>query len=221
MNAKALRHLAQADELLGRLIESVGPCRLKPVPRRSPFEALVKSVAYQQLNGKAATAIFGRFKALYPDRRFPTPEALLATPDERLRSAGLSRAKVAAIKSLATHTVSGVVPSAREIARMTDEEVLERLTAVRGVGPWTVQMLLIFTLGRMDVLPTTDYGVRKGFALLYGWPELPTPRELEAHGEKWRPHRTTAAWYFWRALELPPEKHRWRRASAAATGRRS
>ncbi len=213
MNAEALRHLAQADELLGRLIETVGPCRLKPAPRRSPFEALVKSVAYQQLNGTAAAAIFGRFKALYPGRRFPTPETLLATPDARLRGAGLSRAKVAAIKSLATHAVSGLVPSARQIARMTDEEVLERLTAVRGVGPWTVHMLLIFTLGRTDVLPTTDYGVRKGFALLYGWPELPTPRELEAHGEKWRPHRTTAAWYFWRALELPPENRR------LATGR--
>jgi 3-methyladenine DNA glycosylase/8-oxoguanine DNA glycosylase len=219
MTDEALKHLAQADQLLGRLIEAVGPCRLKPAPRRSPFEALVKSVAYQQLNGTAAATIFGRFKAIYPGRRFPTPNAVLATSDERLRAAGLSRAKAAAIKSLAAHTISGVVPSSREIARMTDEEVLERLTAVRGVGPWTVHMLLIFTLGRTDVLPATDYGVRKGFALLYGWPKLPTPKELEAHGEKWRPHRSTAAWYFWRALELPPEDRKWRRAAAVATVR--
>jgi DNA-3-methyladenine glycosylase II len=217
MTAEALKHLARADDLLGRLIDVVGPCRLKPARRRSPFEALVKSVAYQQLNGTAAATIFGRFKAIYPECRFPTPDAVLATADERLRAAGLSRAKAAAIKSLAAHTISGVVPSSRDIARMTDEEVLERLTVVRGVGPWTVHMLLIFTLGRTDVLPATDYGVRKGFALLYGWPELPTPRELEAHGEKWRPHRSTAAWYFWRALELPPEDHKWRRAPAAGT----
>src|SRR5580700_2258405 len=142
MTAEALKHLAQADDLLGRLIDVVGPCRLKPAPRLSPFEALVKSVAYQQLNGTAAATIFGRFKAIYPECGFPTPDAVLATADERLRAAGLSRAKAAAIKSLAAHTISGVVPSSRDIARMTDEEVLERLTVVRGVGPWTVHMLL-------------------------------------------------------------------------------
>jgi len=211
MNAEALRHLAKTDVHLGRLIEAVGPCRIKPAPRRSPFEALVKSVTYQQLNGKAASSIFARFKALFPGSRFPTPEALLATPGEKLRGAGLSRAKVAAMKSLATHAISGLVPNSRDIARLSDDEVIERLTAVHGVGPWTVHMLLIFTLGRTDILPTTDYGVRKGFALLYGWPELPTPKELLAYGEKWRPHRSTAAWYFWRALELPPEKHCWRK----------
>jgi DNA-3-methyladenine glycosylase II len=205
VNAEALQHLTRADDLLGRLIAKVGPCALKPAPRRSPFEALVKSVAYQQLNGTAAGTIFGRFKALYPRRRFPSPREVLATPDERLRGAGLSRAKVAAIKSLAEHTISGVVPTSRAISGMSDQEILERLTVVRGIGPWTVHMLLIFALGRTDVLPATDYGVRKGFALLYGWPELPTPEELRAHGEKWRPHRTTAAWYFWRALDLPPE----------------
>jgi DNA-3-methyladenine glycosylase II len=125
----------------------------------------------------------------------------LITPEEKLRGAGLSRAKVAAIKDIAAKTIEGVVPTRRAISKMTELEIIERLTTVRGVGPWTVEMLLIFTLGRTDVLPTTDYGVRKGFALTYGWKELPTPRELLEFGERWRPHRTTAAWYFWRALD--------------------
>ena len=126
----------------------------------------------------------------------------MTTPAERLRGAGLSRAKVAAIKDIAAKTVEGVVPGSRAIAKMSDAEIVERLTTLRGVGPWTVEMLLIFTLGRTDVLPATDYGVRKGFAVTYGWKELPTPKELLAYGERWRPHRTTAAWYLWRALEL-------------------
>jgi DNA-3-methyladenine glycosylase II len=203
MNPETLRHLSSKDIILGRLIRQVGPCLLKPKSRRSLFETLVQSVTHQQLSGAAAKTIFGRLKALYPRRRFPRPEDLLATPDERLRGAGLSRAKVAALKDIAAKTIAGVVPTSRAIAKMSDEEIIERLTTLRGVGPWTVEMLLIFTLGRMDVLPVTDYGVRKGFALTYGWRELPTPKELLEHGEKWRPHRTTAAWYFWRALELP------------------
>lgn len=202
MTPEAVEYLSRADKVLGKLIAQVGRCTLVPKTRRSPFEALVKSVAYQQLNGTAAATILGRVKALYPGRKFPTPEDLLETPDERLRGAGLSRAKVAAIKDIAAKTVSGIVPASRHLARMSNEEIVERLTTVRGVGPWTVEMLLIFTLGRADVLPTTDYGVRKGFALTYGWKELPTPKELREFGERWRPHRTTAAWYFWRALEL-------------------
>jgi DNA-3-methyladenine glycosylase II len=203
MTDGAIEHLMQADKILARLIQQVGPCKLKPKSRRSPFEALVQSVAYQQLNGTAAATILGRVKALYPKRRFPRPEDLLSTPDELLRGAGLSRAKVAAVKDIAAKTLAGVVPSSRAIAKMTEADILERLTLVRGVGPWTVEMLLIFTLGRTDVLPVTDYGVRKGFARVYEWPELPTPKELLAYGEKWRPHRSTAAWYFWRAAELP------------------
>lgn len=203
MTEEVLQYLTRSDKILGRLIRRVGPCKLKPRSRRSPFEALVQSVAYQQLNGTAAATILGRVKALYPHRRFPTPEDLLNTPDERLRGAGLSRAKTAAIKDIAAKTLSGVVPGAAAIVKMTELEIVERLTTVRGVGPWTVDMLLIFTLGRPDVLPVTDYGVRKGFALAYGWKELPRPRELLEFGERWRPHRTTAAWYFWRALELP------------------
>jgi len=203
MTEAALEHLCGADQTLGRLIRRVGPCRLKPKGRRSPFQTLVQSVTYQQLNGTAAATILGRVKALYPHRRFPTPEDLLGTPDDRLRGAGLSRAKTASIKDIAAKTIDGVVPESREIAGMTDEEIVKRLTTVRGVGPWTVEMLLIFTLGRPDVLPATDYGVRKGFALTYRWKELPKPKQLLEFGEKWRPYRTTAAWYFWRALELP------------------
>jgi 3-methyladenine DNA glycosylase/8-oxoguanine DNA glycosylase len=203
MSAQAIQYLAKADKILGRLIKQVGPCTLEPKNRRSPFEALVQSVAYQQLNGTAAATILGRVKALYPKRHFPRPEDLLATTDEKLRAAGLSRAKVAAIKDIARKTLDGVVPTSRAIANLSDTEIVERLTALRGVGPWTVEMLLIFTLGRTDVLPATDYGVRKGFALTYGLKELPTPKALLEHGERWRPHRTIAAWYFWRALELP------------------
>jgi DNA-3-methyladenine glycosylase II len=203
MTPEATEHLARADKVLARLIQRVGPCTLKPKSRRTPFEALVHSVAHQQLNGIAAATILGRVKALYPNRRFPTPADLVATPDRRLRRAGLSRAKIAAVKDIAAKALDGTVPTSRRMGKMTEAEILERLTALRGVGPWTVEMLLIFTLGRTDVLPATDYGVRKGFALTYGWKDLPSPKELLEHGEKWRPHRTTAAWYLWRSLDLP------------------
>lgn len=201
MTKEAITHLARADKVLGQLIKRVGPCKLVPKSGRSPFESLVRSVVYQQLNGTAAATILGRVKALYPGRRFPRPEDLLASSDEQLRAAGLSRAKTAAVKDIAAKTLAGIVPTSRLITGMSNEEILERLTSLRGVGPWTVEMLLIFTLGRPDVLPVTDYGVRKGFALTYGWKELPRPKELLEFGERWRPHRSTAAWYFWRALD--------------------
>lgn len=175
---------------------------MKPHSRRAPFVALVTAVVHQQLNGTAAMSILKRVLALYPGKRFPKPEDLLATPDDRLRAAGLSRAKIASIKDIAAKTVAGVVPGSRAIIRMSNEQIIERLSDVRGVGPWTVEMLLMFTLGRLDVLPATDYGVRKGFALTFGWKDLPTPKELLEYGERWRPHRTTASWYLWRALEL-------------------
>ncbi len=202
MNEETLQHLSAADKILARLIRKVGPCTLKPQRNCSPFQSLVQSVAYQQLTGKAAATILGRVKDLFPTQSFPEPEDLVNTPDEQLRAAGLSRAKVAAVKDIAAKTLSGVVPTSREIRKLSNEEILERLTSIRGVGPWTVEMLLMFRLGRPDVLPVTDYGVRKGFALTYKLDELPTPQELLAHGEKWRPYRTTAAWYMWRALEL-------------------
>ena len=211
MHEKAIEHLSQADKILGRLIKKVGPCNLGAEDEQSnlrhgPFAALVKAVVHQQLNGKAASAILKRVLALYPKRSFPTPADLLRTSEEELRAAGLSRSKVAAIRDIAAHTVSGLVPTAKAIAAMADHEILEKLTAIRGVGPWTVEMLLIFKLRRPDVLPATDYGVRKGFALIYRWKELPTPAELLAYGDTWRPYRSIAAWYLWRSLDLPEEK---------------
>lgn len=196
-----MEHLTQADRIMARLIKNVGPCALKPARRQSPFVALVSSVAYQQLNGTAAATILGRVKALYPGRAFPAPEDLLQTPDEHLRGAGLSRAKVAAIKDIAAKTLAGVVPAPSVIARMDEATILDQLTTIRGVGPWTVEMLLI-KLGRPDILSATDYGLRQGFALAYRCKELPTPAELLAFGEIWRPHRTVASWYLWRSVDL-------------------
>jgi DNA-3-methyladenine glycosylase II len=203
MTEAACSYLTKVDPVLGKLIQRVGPCSLVPRKSRSPYESLVRSVAYQQLNGTAAATILGRVIALFPGRRFPRPDDLLEIPEERLRAAGLSRAKTAAIRDIAARTLEGIVPARRVIVRLSDDEIRERLTQVRGVGVWTVEMLLIFTLGREDVLPATDYGVQKGFALTYGRKELPRPKELLAFGERWRPHRTTASWYFWRALDRP------------------
>jgi DNA-3-methyladenine glycosylase II len=202
VNQPALQHLVRGDKVLARIIKRVGPCPLAPRRGVPPYQALVKSVTYQQLNGNAAATIFRRMLALFPGMKFPAPEDILAAPEEKLRSAGLSRAKTAAIKDIAAKTIAGIVPPRRVIARMSDAEIIAQLTTIRGVGPWTVEMLLMFTLGRPDVLPATDYGVRCGFARVYGLKELPSPKELLAHGERWRPHRTVASWYMWRALEL-------------------
>jgi DNA-3-methyladenine glycosylase II len=206
VNSSALQHLQKVDRVLARVIKRVGPCPLAPRRALQPWQALVRSVAYQQLNGTAAETIFKRFLALFPDTKFPTPQQIVAALDERLRSAGLSRAKTAAIKDIAAKTIAGVVPERRVIAKLSDAEIVERLTTIRGVGPWTVEMLLMFTLGRPDVLPATDYGVRSGFALVYGLKELPHPKEILAHGERWRPYRTVASWYMWRAIDLAKEK---------------
>jgi DNA-3-methyladenine glycosylase II len=166
-----------------------------------PFDALAESIAYQQLSGKAAATIFGRVRALYPKKKWLDPELLVATSDEALRAAGLSRAKTAALKDLAAKTIDGTVPSGRALIRMSDDEIITRLTTVRGIGRWTVEMLLLFDLGRPDVWPVDDYGVRKGFAKTFGRRKLPTPKQLMKFGEKWRPYRSVAAWYFWRALD--------------------
>ncbi len=171
-----------------------------------PLDSLAESIAYQQLNGKAAATIFGRVRALYPKRKWFSPELVLATSDETFRGAGLSRSKTTAIKDLAAKTIAGVVPTLAVLERMGDEEIITRLTAVRGIGRWTVEMLLLFDLGRLDVWPVDDYGVRKGYARTFRKRKLPTPKELFVIGEKWRPYRSVAAWYFWRALDLPPEQ---------------
>jgi DNA-3-methyladenine glycosylase II len=204
----AHQHIAATDPRIAALIARSLRYNIKPAPLIRPFDALAESIAYQQLSGKAAATIFGRVRALYPRRKYLDPEKILATPDESFRAAGLSRSKIAAVKDLAAKTIDGTVPSARAIARMSDEEIILRLTEVRGIGRWTVEMLLLFDLGRPDVWPVDDYGVRKGFAKIFGRRKLPTPKQLMKFGEKWRPYRSVAAWYFWRALDVPKKTSR-------------
>ncbi|MFY0573890.1 DNA-3-methyladenine glycosylase family protein [Cystobacter fuscus] len=199
----ARRALAKADPLLGALMKQVGPLRLEVEALRNPFVALARSIAYQQLTGKAAATIFGRVcERVGQGARF-TPEAVLAVPVEDLRAAGLSGAKAAAMRDPALKAREGEVPTLARARRMSDAALVEHLTKVRGIGQWTVEMMLIFRLGRPDVLPVDDYGVRKGFMRTYGLAEMPRARELLAHGERWRPWRSVASWYMWRALELP------------------
>src|SRR5687768_7749055 len=203
MNPAASKHLSKVDRILARIIRKVGPVNVTPPKGVTPFMSLVRAVAHQQLTGKAANTILGRVLALYPGRRFPTPEDLLGTPNRKLRAAGFSWAKVRSVKDIAAKTVEGVIPpTTRALLKLSDEEIIERLTSVRGVGSWTVEMMLIFTLGRPDVWPVTDFGVRKGLALTYKLKELPTPKEVMTYGERWRPHRSAAAWYLWRACDL-------------------
>ena len=231
---------------MAQLIRRSRRYEITPAVSIRPFDALAESIAYQQLNGKAAATIWGRVRALYPKTKWLDPAKVLATPDEKLRAAGLSRSKTAAIKDLAAKTIDGTVPSGRALLRMSDDEIIARLTQVRGIGRglwrcllltggmlgairtvpsgrallrmsddeiiarltqvrgigrWTVEMLLLFDLGRPDVWPVDDYGVQKGFAKTFRKRKLPTPKELMKHGEKWRPYRSVAAWYFWRALD--------------------
>jgi methylated-DNA-[protein]-cysteine S-methyltransferase len=200
-SAVALRHLREKDEVLGRAFDRLGPFRLRLASLQTPFEALAESIVYQQLTGRAAATILGRTVALFRPRRFPRPADLLAASDEMLRGAGLSRGKVAALRDLAAKTEEGLVPGLAALRRMSDDEIVERLTQVRGIGPWTAQMLLIFRLGRPDVLPVTDYGVRKGFSRVFGKRKLPTPKALLKYGDRWRPYRTVASWYLWRAVD--------------------
>ena len=204
----AHQHLAATDPRLAALIARSLRYNVKPVQSLRPFDALAESIAYQQLSGKAAATIFGRVRALYPRQKYLDPKKILATPNDSFRAAGLSRSKIAALKDLAAKTIDGTVPSARAIAQMSDEEIIVRLTEVRGIGRWTVEMLLLFDLGRPDVWPVDDYGVRKGFAKIFGRRELPTPKQLMKFGEKWRPYRSMAAWYFWRALDVPDTTNR-------------
>jgi len=193
--------LRASDPRMAALIARSRRYEIGPAASIRPFDALAESIAYQQLNGKAAASIWNRVRALYPKRKRLDPAKVLATPDETLRAAGLSRAKIAAIKDLAAKTLDGTVPSSRALLRMSDDEIVARLTTVRGIGRWTVEMLLLFDLGRPDVWPVDDYGVRKGFAKTFGKRKLPTPKQLTKHGEKWRPYRSVAAWYFWRAVD--------------------
>ena len=202
MHEDALRHLSNSDPRLAALIARSRRYNIKAGALVRPFDALAESIAYQQLSGKAAATIWGRVRALFPGK-YLDPKQVVAMPDEKLRAAGLSRSKVAALKDLAAKTIEGIVPSGRAVVKLTDEDIVERLIAVRGIGRWTVEMLLLFDLGRPDVWPVHDYGVRKGFARVFGKRKLPTPKQLTKLGEKWRPYRSVAAWYFWRALDEP------------------
>ncbi|MCP9473092.1 MAG: DNA-3-methyladenine glycosylase [Nitrospira sp.] len=201
----AEEHLARVDPVMGRLIRDIGPCTLTPQPRRPLFESLVRAIAYQQLHAQAAESILRRFAALCRGRGFPRPEQVLSMPESPLRDAGFSRAKIVALRDLAEKTLDGTVPTKRALARMDDEAIVERLTTVRGIGRWTVEMLLIFHLGRPDILPVTDFGVRNGFRIAYGLRTMPAPKRVGQHGERWKPHRTVAAWYLWRAVDQAKE----------------
>jgi DNA-3-methyladenine glycosylase II len=198
---EATKCLAERDACLKRLIDETRAFELTAVRARSPYEALLQAIAYQSISGKAAATIFARVKALGGNGRAPSPEAMLKLPKAALRKAGLSGAKVVAMKDLAQKTLSGVVPTLAQARKLPDEELVARLVSVRGVGAWTVEMFLIFRLGRPDVLPIHDLGVRKGWSVAYGKKHMPTPRELLAFGERWRPYRTVASWYMWRAFE--------------------
>jgi DNA-3-methyladenine glycosylase II len=199
---QAIAHISSADRRLARLIEKSIEFRLEIEAAQSPYEALLEAITHQSISGKAAATIFARIKAFGANGRCPTPEEILRARKAALRKAGLSGAKVAAVKDLARKAIEGIVPTLEEAQKMSDQELVDRLISVRGVGAWTVEMFLIFRLGRPDVLPIHDYGVQKGFALTYGKKEIPKPRELAQFGERWRPYRTVAAWYMWRAVQL-------------------
>ncbi|HLX96549.1 MAG TPA: DNA-3-methyladenine glycosylase 2 family protein [Verrucomicrobiae bacterium] len=206
MNAAAHKHLSAGDPVMRRLIREHGKCALTPETRRTPFQSLVQAVAHQQLNSTAANTILRRFIQLFPGRRFPRPEDLAGVTDAQIRACGFSFAKIKAIRDIATKTLAGVVPTSRQIAKLSDDEIVARLTEVRGVGRWTVEMLLIFQLARPDVLPADDFGVRTGFRHAYRKRDLPRVKDLLAFGERWRPHRTTAAWYLWQAANAAKKK---------------
>jgi DNA-3-methyladenine glycosylase II len=197
----ATKHLCACDETLAELVLNTAPFHAEMEAHQSPYEALLEAIAYQSISGKAAATIFGRVNALSANGGIPTPPEMLKLRTQALRKAGLSGAKVLAMKDVAKKTIEGVVPSMEAAEKMSDEELIKRLVSVRGVGAWTVEMFLIFRLGRPDVLPIHDLGVQKGWSVAYGKKHKPSPKELLAFGERWRPYRTVASWYMWRAFQ--------------------
>ena len=202
MSEHILNHLSSMDRNMGGLIRAVGPYGLVLENEAHPFQALAHAIAHQQLHAAAARTILARFISNVGNGVFPTPEAVIAAPEAALRAVGFSFSKIAALRDLATKTLEGVVPERRTLERLEDAEIITRLTEVRGIGRWTVEMLLMFHLGRPDVLPVDDFGVRAGFQFTYGLRKMPAPKALALYGERWGPHRSAAAWYLWRACEL-------------------
>lgn len=203
--AAALKHLRASDAALANVIERVGPFALELLPAANLFEALLRSIVYQQLHGKAAATIHQRVLTLLENHGGATAAALAHATDEELRAAGLSRAKLAAARDLAAKCLDGTVPAWAEIPKLSDEQLIERLTAVRGIGPWTVHMLLIFHLGRPDVMPTGDFAIRLAFRKIYRKRRDPKPEVILKHARRWQPYRSVASWYLWRSLELPAD----------------
>jgi DNA-3-methyladenine glycosylase II len=202
MTEHILNHLSGIDRNLGGLIRAVGPYALVLENETQPFEALARAIAHQQLHGAAARTILTRFVTQVGQGSFPTPEAVIAAPEKGLRAVGFSGSKIAALRDLASKTLEGIVPDRQTLDSLADAEVITRLTEVRGIGRWTVEMLLMFHLGRPDILPVDDFGVRAGFQFTYGLRKMPAPKALALYGERWGPYRSTAAWYLWRAVEL-------------------
>ncbi|MGZ9721996.1 DNA-3-methyladenine glycosylase family protein [Rhizobium miluonense] len=199
----SIAFLAKVDDDWARLIELVGPCRHDPKAAREPYEALVRAIAYQQLTAKAGDAIIGRLKALFEDRDFPRPEELIAADFDAMRTCGFSASKIATIKAIAEGALTGIVPSREDAVAMDDEALIKQMITIKGVGRWTVEMLLMYSLERMDVLPIDDFGVREGYRALKSLAEQPKPKELRTLSEAWSPHSTVAAWYLWR---MPRER---------------
>ncbi len=200
---KAEKALSKSDPRLAHLIRQAGPCTLEKAGHFEPFEALLSSISHQQLTGKAAQTILGRLKSkLGQNGGWPTPKRILSARTPTIRTCGFSGNKTLAIKDLAAKTLDGTVPTAKALHALDEEAIIERLTQVRGIGRWTVEMMLMFRLGRLDVLPVDDFGVRKGYSMLFGKPEMVKPKELLALCEGWRPYRSVGAWYMWRALDV-------------------
>lgn len=202
MSEHILNHLSSIDRNMGGLIRAVGSYGLVLENELHPFQALAQAIAHQQLHGAAARTILARFIASVGNGAFPTPHAVIAAPEAALRAVGFSSSKIAALRDLAAKTLEGVVPERQMLEKLEDAEIITRLTEVRGIGRWTVEMLLMFHLGRPDVLPVDDFGVRAGFQFTYGLRKMPAPKALALYGERWGPHRSAAAWYLWRACEL-------------------
>ena len=202
----ALAHLRAKDVVLGRVIDRIGPFALELQKTPSTFGALCEAIVFQQLNPKAASTIFGRVRALFPDADGLDPEQILGTPDAELRAAGLSGAKLLSLQDLARRSVEGTVPTLRQARRLDDEEIISRLVEVRGIGRWTAQMFLMFRLGRPDVLPVDDFGIRKGYGIVFKSAEAPRKEDIERRGVRWAPYRTVASWYLWRAAEQQVKK---------------